>query len=177
MDFVVQRNSQNINNWSVRRDCHRKLHLRIGATKLNIKIENLKWLKQRTVKGRMIELSVLWGILWKSGYLDITVVWHETGNLAKFDIFNLDSFRFVISPVRFLAIEQPGFWTISKWMKNWIGLWGWFGYTWWEGYEAIDIFLGDWTCSSCPQIPILGRNEDSFSEGLLRGPQDLDRPP
>ena len=40
-------------------------------------------------------------------------------------------------------------------------------------YEAIDIFLGDWTCSSCPQIPILGRNEDSFSEGLLRGPQDL----
>ena len=98
-----------INTWSVRRDCHKKLHLRIGHRKLNIKIENLKWLKQRTVKGRMIELSVLWGILWKSGYLDITVVWHETGNLAKFDIFNLDSFRFVISPVRFLAIEQPGF--------------------------------------------------------------------
>ena len=44
-------------------------------------------------------------------------------------------------------------------------------------YEAIDIFLGDWTCSSCPQIPILGRNEDSFSEELLRGPEDLDRPP
>ena len=67
-------------------------------------------LKSGTVKGRMIELSVLWGILWKIGYLDITPVWHETGNLAKFDIFNLDSFRFVISPsVRVLAMHQLAF--------------------------------------------------------------------
>ena len=57
----------------------------------------------------MIELSVLWGILWKSGYLDITVVWHESGNLAKFDIFNLDSFRFVISRCQISHHRQTGF--------------------------------------------------------------------
>ena len=114
----------------------------------------------------MIELSVLWGILWKSGYLDITPVWHETGNLAKFDIFNLDSFRFVISPVGFLALHQPAFWTMLKWFFYFDFLlsqsvWGWggsgmtymgAGYN--DGrhmggvYGDIDIFLGDWTCTN-----------------------------
>ena len=63
--------------------------------------------------------------------------------------------------------KYPNEWTIELvYGVGWIYMMG-------GVYEAIDIFLGDWTCSSCPQIPILGRNEDSFSEGLLRGPQDL----
>ena len=87
-----------------------EIFMRKKSTKRHLKITNLERLKSGTVKGRMIELSVLWGILWKIGYLDITPVWHETGNLAKFDIFNLDSFRFVISPsVRVLAMHQLAF--------------------------------------------------------------------
>ena len=53
-------------------------------------------------------VNIFWEVL-ENGYLDITVVWHESGNLAKFDIFNLDSFRFVISPVRFLTIGKLDF--------------------------------------------------------------------
>ena len=45
----------------------------------------------------------------ENGYLDITVVWHESGNLAKFDIFNLDSFRFVISRCQISHHRQTGF--------------------------------------------------------------------
>ena len=52
--------------------------------------------------------NIFWEVV-ENGYLDITVVWHESGNLAKFDIFNLDSFRFVISPVRFLTIGKLDF--------------------------------------------------------------------
>ena len=62
-----------------------------------IKIAKVNWI-----------VNIFWEVV-ENGYLDITVVWHESGNLAKFDIFNLDSFRFVISPVRFLTIGKLDF--------------------------------------------------------------------
>ena len=35
-------------------------------------------------------------------------------------------------------------------------------------YGDIDIFLGDWTCTCCNISSVLGRNEASFADGLLR---------